>query len=112
MTLKERSKLYFRGDKASILNMPFCINCERFCQHYVKDPIFVTGEAALDGGHCTFFRKRRRYYFAYDTCEHVQQRAKGRDADGTGKRSEEQWNVYYITTFQNLVVQEGTDGEV
>ena len=26
--------------------------------------------------------------------------------------NEEQWNVYYITTFQNLVVQEGTDGEV
>ena len=112
MTLKERSKLYYSGDKASIRNMPFCINCEHFCQHYVKDPIFVTGEAPLDGGHCTFFRKRHRYYFAYDTCEHFQRREKGRNADEIVNSSEEQGNIYYIATFQNLNVSEGADGEV
>lgn len=99
MTLKERSELYFRGDEASLRNMPFCINCKHFFQHYVKDPVFITGESPLDGGHCAFFRRRRRYYFAYDTCEYFQQRAKGRNTDGIGKLSEEQGNVYYIRTF-------------
>lgn len=72
MTLKERSELYFGGDKTSLRNMPFCINCKHFCQHYVKDPVFITGESPLDGGHCMLFRRHRRYYFAYDTCEHFQ----------------------------------------
>ena len=96
MTLKERSKLYFGGDKESVRNMPLCINCEHFHQHYVKGPMFVAGEAPLDGGHCTFFRRRRRYYFAYDTCEHFQQRTQERNADGIRILSEEQGNVCYI----------------
>ncbi len=99
MTLKERSELYFGGDKTSIRNMPFCINCKHFCQHYIKSPMFVTGESPLDGGHCMFFRRRRRYYFVYDTCEHFQKRTKERNTDAIGKLSGEQGNVCYITTF-------------
>lgn len=70
MTRREREKMYNRQCWRFPTDIPFCINCEHFYQHYVKGgpPVYTIDMVPLDCGHCAFPRTKERK--AYDTCEH------------------------------------------
>lgn len=76
MTPKERMVYYYQNQHWLLKDVPLCINCEHFCQHYIRGgpPIFTIWWCPLDCGHCIYPRLRDRK--AYDTCKHFEQKGK------------------------------------
>ena len=72
LTKREREQIYFRQKWKFSPEIPFCINCEHFYQHYIKagPPIFTVSMQPLDCGHCSYPRMKHRE--AYDTCEYFE----------------------------------------
>lgn len=69
MNIRERKDVYYRQHWRLPLNLPFCVNCKHFHQHFVQagPPMFTVSMAPLDSGHCSFPRLKNR--MAYDTCQ-------------------------------------------
>lgn len=74
MTRSERAEFYNRNHWRMPKDVPFCINCEHFYQHYIKGgpPIFTISMVPLDCGHCAFPRMKERK--AYDICDRFKNR--------------------------------------
>ena len=76
MTPKERRNYYHQNHNRLPKDVPLCINCKHFRQHYIRGgpPVYTVWWVVLDCGHCMY--PRGKYREAYDTCEHFQQKGK------------------------------------
>lgn len=66
MDLRRRREMYYENRYFLPKDVPMCINCRHFFQHYVK--INSQQCAPIDWGHCSFPRLKPRQGF--DTCQY------------------------------------------
>lgn len=76
MSRRERAEIYNKNYWRLPKDIPFCINCEYFCRHYIKGgpPIFTISMVLLNCGHCVLSRVKDRK--AYDTCANFKRKCK------------------------------------
>lgn len=66
MGLRRRREMYYENRYFLPKDVPMCINCWHFFQHYVKTDSLHC--APIDWGHCSF--PRLKYRKAFDLCRY------------------------------------------